>query len=68
MARPPLPDAKKRSEVLQVRLTKGERKTLDEGADIYGEPVSEFVRTAALDKAKRLKKKQASEPEEPDDG
>lgn len=57
MARPPLPDSERRTEVLQLRLTKGERKDLDDGAEATGEPVSEFIRAAALDKAKRVKKK-----------
>ncbi|WP_425492552.1 plasmid mobilization protein [Lysobacter changpingensis] len=61
MARPPLPESERRTEVLQLRLTKGERKDLDEGAEASGEQVSEFIRTAALEKAKRVKKK-AGEP------
>jgi hypothetical protein len=57
MTRPPLPESKRRSEVFQLRLTKGERTELDEGAAAVEEPLSEFIRTAALDKAKRAKKK-----------
>jgi len=62
MARPPLPDSERRTEVLQLRLTKGERKDLDEGAEATGEQVSEFIRTAALDKAKRVKKRKGDDP------
>jgi len=62
MARPPLPDSERRTEVLQLRLTKGERKDLDEGAVATGEQVSEFIRTAALDKVKRVKKRKGADP------
>lgn len=57
MTRPPLPESKRRSEVFQLRLTKGERKELDEGAAAAEEPLSEFIRGASLEKAKRVKKK-----------
>lgn len=60
MARPPLPESERRTEVLQLRLTKGERKDLDEGAEASGEQVTEFIRKAALDKAKRVKKKKGA--------
>ncbi|MGH8074948.1 MAG: plasmid mobilization protein [Lysobacter sp.] len=53
MARPPLPDSERRSEVLQLRLTKDERKDLDAGANAAGEQTSEFIRTAALVRAQR---------------
>lgn len=54
MARPPLPDSERRSEVLQLRLTQAERSTLDAGADATGELVSEFIRTAALERARAV--------------
>ena len=57
MARPPLPDSERRSEVLQLRLTKGERKDMEDGADACDEQLSEFIRGAALEKAERLIKK-----------
>ena len=57
MARPPKPESERRTEVLQLRLTKGERKELDEGAEATSAEVTTFIRTAALDKAKRLRKK-----------
>lgn len=52
MGRPPLPDSQRRTEVLQLRLTKDERSTMDAGADAAGEIVSEFIRNAALDRAR----------------
>ena len=61
MTRPPLPESKRRSEVFQLRLTKSERTELDEGAAAVEEPLSEFIRTAALDKAKRVKKKKSED-------
>lgn len=52
MARPPLPESERRSEVLQLRLTKAERELLDRAAEALGIPVSELIRDAALRKAK----------------
>lgn len=57
MGRPPLPDSERRSEVLQLRLTKGERKGMEDGAAVAGEQLTEFIRGAALEKADRLKSK-----------
>ncbi|MFP7721405.1 plasmid mobilization protein [Lysobacter sp. A3-1-A15] len=54
MGRPPLPDSERRSEVLQLRLTTGERKALDDGAQAVDQSTSDFIRTAALDKARRV--------------
>lgn len=54
MGRPPLPESQRRSEVLQLRLTKDERHKMDAGASAAGEQTSEFIRTAALDRAGRL--------------
>lgn len=57
MVRPLLPESERRSEVLQLRLTKGERRGMEEGAAAAGEQLSEFIRSAALDKAERAIKK-----------
>lgn len=51
MPRPPKPESERRSEVLQLRLTKVERDTLERGASKHGEQLSEFIRSAALEKA-----------------
>lgn len=56
MARPKLPEEERRSEVLQLRLTKAERELMDEGAEALGVQVSEMIREAALAKAKRALK------------
>jgi uncharacterized protein (DUF1778 family) len=65
MARPPLPESKRRSEVLQLRLTKGERADMEGGASASGEILSEFIRGAALEKAERLAGKPARKPKAP---
>ena len=64
MGRPPLPESERRSEVLQLRLTKGERKDMEAGADASGEQLTEFIRGAALEKAARVlaRKGQAKKP------
>ena len=54
MARPPLPDEERRSEVLQLRLTKAERELLDAGAEAAEMLLTEFIRETALNRAKRL--------------
>lgn len=54
-----MPASERRTEVLQLRLTKGERETLDEGAAEAGEVVSEFIRGAALDRAEALVEKKS---------
>ena len=59
MGRPPLPESERRSEVLQLRLTKGERKDMEVGAEASGEQLTEFIRGAALEKAARVAKKGA---------
>lgn len=61
MARPPLSEARRRSEVFQLRLTKGERELLDRAVEVSEFPLSELIRDAALAKARRLIK--ASEEE-----
>lgn len=56
MPRPKLPDAKRRSEVLQIRLTTAQRELLDRAADLLEEPLSDLIRDAALAKARRVLK------------
>lgn len=56
MPRPPLPAAERRSEVLQLRLRVDEREQMDAGAELAGEPVTEFIRNAGLERAERLQK------------
>jgi len=58
MGRPPLPESERRSQVLQLRLTKGERKDMEAGADASGEQLTEFIRGAALEKASRVTNRQ----------
>jgi uncharacterized protein (DUF1778 family) len=50
MARPPKPADEVRSQVLQLRLTVGEREAMQKGADEAGETLSEFIRNAAMDR------------------
>lgn len=57
MGRPPLPEHERRTEVLQLRMTKGERADMQDGADAAGEQLSEFIRNAALEKAERVTKR-----------
>lgn len=54
MARPALPESERRSEIVQTRVTKGERKQIEAGAKAADEQVAEFIRGAALEKAERL--------------
>lgn len=62
MVRPLLPESERRSEVLQLRLTKGERKGMEEGAAAAGERLSEFIRAAAMDRVERVTKKDKRKP------
>jgi hypothetical protein len=48
LGRPPLPKGEARTELLQVRLTKGEHKSITEQAKTKGVELSEWVRTAIL--------------------
>lgn len=52
--RPPKAAADKRSHPLQLRLTKAERDCLREGARAAGQTLSDFVRRAGVEKARRL--------------
>lgn len=54
MGRPPLPEGERRSEVLQLRLTRDERAGLEAGAEAAGQVLSDFIRTSALERAKAL--------------
>lgn len=56
MVRPKLPDSKRRSEVFQLRLTVAQREALDQAAEALQETLSDFIRGAALAKAKRVLK------------
>jgi uncharacterized protein (DUF1778 family) len=56
MVRPKLPDAERRSEVYQVRLTVAEKELIVEAAEKLAVPVSEMLRDAVLSKAKRALK------------
>ena len=60
MARPPLPESERRSEIVQTRVTKDERQRIEAGAQVAEEQVAEFVRGAALDKADKLLTKKAA--------
>lgn len=51
MVRPNKPADEVRSQVLQLRLTVGEREAMERGADAAGEKLSEFIRTAAMERA-----------------
>lgn len=54
MARPPIPADERRDYIYKLRLNKGERTRLDAGAAAAEQPLSEFIRGAALDKAAKL--------------
>lgn len=56
MARPPLSEERRRSEVYQIRLTKAEKATLDAAAEKLQVPLSELMREAVISKAKRVLK------------
>jgi len=51
MVRPNKPADEVRSQVLQLRLTVGEREAMERGAEATGEKLSEFIRTAAMERA-----------------
>ena len=51
MARPPKPADEVRDKVLQLRLTAGERKAMEEAAAKAGESLSEFIRSAGMERA-----------------
>lgn len=51
MARPKKPDEARRTEYLQLRMTKNERAALERGAKSYKQALSDFIRRAALEKA-----------------
>lgn len=57
MGRPPLPDDQRRSELLKLRVSKEEQADIKAGADAADVPVSEFVRDAALAKARAVTRK-----------
>lgn len=54
MARPPLPESERRSQVLQLRLTKAEREFLDEAAEALGVTITDLIRDSAMREAARL--------------
>jgi uncharacterized protein (DUF1778 family) len=54
MARPTLPDAERRSFVIHIRTTEAERDLVAQGADVEGVTPAEFVRDAAIKRAKRV--------------
>lgn len=58
MARPPLPDDQRRSQLVKFRVSPSEEASIKAGADAAETAVSEFVRDAALEKAKALVRKQ----------
>lgn len=57
MARPPLPDDQRRSELVKFRVSKDEQAAITAGADAAEVPVSEFVRDAALAKTRAVTRK-----------
>lgn len=57
MVRPLKPAEERRSYVLQVRWTEDERGRLENGAARAGEQLTEFIRSAALEKADKLSTK-----------
>lgn len=52
--RPPKHPEHKKSEYLQLRMTKAERACMQAGAKVAGQPLSKFIRTAAMEKATLL--------------
>lgn len=54
MGRPPLPAGERRTEVLQLRLTRDERASMEAGAKAADQVLSDFIRSSALDRAKAL--------------
>lgn len=57
MARPRKTADEVRSQVLQLRLTAGERMAMEEAAAKAGESLSEFIRRAALERAAKASPK-----------
>jgi uncharacterized protein (DUF1778 family) len=57
MARPPKPLDEVRSQVLQLRLTVGEREALEHAAARAGESLSEFIRRSAMERAAKASPK-----------
>ena len=57
MARPELPEEKRRSVMLRVMLTPVEKTDLQDGADNLGVTMSDLVRTEGLKAARRALKK-----------
>lgn len=49
-----MPASERRTEVLQLRLTRDERASMEAGAEAAGQVLSDFIRTSALDRAKAL--------------
>ena len=62
MARPVLSPSERRSELLKIRVTQDEQAAIKAGADGAQVPVSEFVRDAALAKARAVQRKAARKP------
>lgn len=60
MARPPLPDDQRRSELVKFRVSKDEQTAIMAGADAAEVAMSEFVRDASLAKAKAVTRKRAA--------
>jgi uncharacterized protein (DUF1778 family) len=54
MSRPKIADSDRRTEVLQIRLTKHEKSTLEQAAKQAGSSVTELMRSAALWQCKRI--------------
>jgi uncharacterized protein (DUF1778 family) len=57
MVRPKKPADEVRSQVLQLRLTVGEREAMERGAEAAGEQLSEFIRRAAMERARTTEAK-----------
>lgn len=54
MARKPKPAEHKKSEYLQLRMTADEKACMRAGAKLALQPLSRFIRTAAMEKATLL--------------
>jgi uncharacterized protein (DUF1778 family) len=54
MGRPPKPENEVKNNFLRIRLTDAERALLDKAAEAQGEETSTWLRTIALEKAKKL--------------
>lgn len=53
MGRPPVADEDRRATLIKVLTTEAEHEELQQAADTAGLPVSTWVRTVALEKARR---------------